>query len=60
MSETEKIKIDELFADLAEKQRAVIARMKKVTLEEARAMTKWIKQESIEKKKRPEEEKQNN
>ncbi len=54
MSETEKIKIDELFADLAEQQRAVIARMKKVTLEEARALTKWIKQESTEKKKRPE------
>lgn len=45
----------ELFADLAEQQRIVKAKMKPTTLEEARAKIKWLKSQRtvpIEKRKR--------
>jgi hypothetical protein len=53
----EKLKPYQLFEDLAEKQRVIKANSKKVTLEEARALTKWIKEGKADKK-RPETNKQ--
>ncbi|MCZ2100782.1 MAG: hypothetical protein LC107_04500 [Chitinophagales bacterium] len=53
MSDEKKLKPYQLFEDLAEKQRIVKANSKKVTLEEARALAKWIKEDRAEKKERP-------
>ncbi len=55
---TQKLKPFQLFDDLAEKQRVIKANSKKVTLEEARALTKWIKEGKADKKERPETNKQ--
>lgn len=54
MSE-EKLKPHQLFDDLAEKQRVIKANSKKVTLEEARALTKWLKEGKADKKQRPDD-----
>lgn len=43
----------QLFDDLAEKQSVIKANSKKVTLEEARALTRWIKDGKADKKQRP-------
>lgn len=51
---TEKLKPYQLFEDLAEKQRIVKANAKKTTLEEARAIIKWLKDGKADKKERPE------
>ena len=50
---TEKLKPYQLFEDLAEKQRIVKANAKKTTLEEARAIIKWLKDGKADKKERP-------
>lgn len=50
---TEKLKPHQLFDDLAEKQRVIKINSKKVSLEEARALTKWIKDGKVNKKERP-------
>lgn len=50
----EKLKPYQLFEDLAEKQRIVKANAKKTTLEEARAIIKWLKDGKADKKERPE------
>ena len=50
---SEKLKPYQLFDDLAEKQRVIKANSKKVTLEEARALTKWIKDGKADNKERP-------
>lgn len=55
---TQKLKPFQLFDDLAEKQRVIKANSKKVTLEEARALTKWLKEGKADKKERPETNKQ--
>ncbi len=49
---TEKLKPYQLFEDLAEKQRIVKANAKKTTLEEARAIIKWLKDGKADKKER--------
>jgi len=49
---TEKLKPYQLFEDLAEKQRIVKANAKKTTLEEARAIIKWLKDGKSDKKER--------
>ena len=54
---TEKLKPYQLFEDLAEKQRIVKANAKKTTLEEARAIIKWLKDGKADKKERPDIEK---
>lgn len=54
---TEKLKPYQLFGDLAEKQRIVKANAKKTTLEEARAIIKWLKDGKADKKERPDIEK---
>ncbi len=54
---TEKLKPYQLFQDLAEKQRIVKANAKKTTLEEARAIIKWLKDGKADKKERPDLEK---
>ena len=51
---TEKLKPYQLFEDLAEQQRMVKANAKKTTLEEARAIIKWLKDGKADKKERPE------
>ena len=53
----EKLKPYQLFEDLAEKQRIVKANAKKTTLEEARAIIKWLKDGKADKKERPDLEK---
>ena len=58
MSQKE-LKPYQLFEDLAEKQRVIKANSKKVTLEEARALTKWIKEGKADKKEKPETNKKN-
>ena len=50
---TEKLKPYQLFGDLEEKQRIVKANAKKTTLEEARAIIKWLKDGKADKKERP-------
>ncbi len=50
---TEKLKPHQLFDDLAEKQGIIKANSKKVTLEEARALTRWIKNGKADHKERP-------
>ncbi|MBK9736163.1 MAG: hypothetical protein IPO92_14870 [Saprospiraceae bacterium] len=50
---SEMLKPYHLFDDLAEKQRVIKANSKKVTLEEARALTRWIKDGKADKKQRP-------
>lgn len=54
---TEKLKPYQLFEDLAAKQRIVKAKAKKTTLEEARAIIKWLKDGKADKKDRPGKEK---
>ena len=49
----EKLKPYQLFEDLAEKQRIVKANAQKTTLEEARAIIKWLKDGKADKKERP-------
>jgi hypothetical protein len=49
----EKLKPYQLFEDLAEKQKIVKAKAEKTTLEEARAIIKWLKDGKAEKKPRP-------
>ena len=49
----EKLKPYQLFEDLAEKQRIVKANAQKTTLEEARAIIKWLKDGKANKKERP-------
>ncbi len=51
----ERLKPHQLFDDLAEKQRVIKANSKKVTLEEARALTKWLKEGRADKKQRPDD-----
>ncbi len=51
----EKIKGYQLFEDLAKKQRLVKANAKKTTLEEARAIIKWLKDGKADKKQRPDD-----
>lgn len=48
----EAIKGCDLFADLAEKQKPILANMPKTTLEEARAIVKWLKDGKADKKRR--------
>ena len=48
-----KIKPCHLFADLIEKQRFIKANARKTTLEEARAIIKWLKDGKADKKERP-------
>lgn len=50
---SEKLKPYQLFEDLAEKQKIVKANAKKTTLEEARAVIKWLKDGNADKKQRP-------
>lgn len=50
---TEKLKPYQLFEDLAEKQRIIKANAEKTTLEEARAIIKWLKDGKADKKERP-------
>ena len=47
------IKPCDLFADLIEKQRVIKANVRKTTLEEARAIIKWLKDGKADKKVRP-------
>ena len=47
------IKPCDLFADLIEKQRFIKANVRKTTLEEARAIIKWLKDGKADKKERP-------
>ena len=54
---TEQLKPYQLFEDLAEQQRIVKANAKKTTLEEARAIIKWLKDGNADKKERPGENK---
>ena len=44
------MKACDLFADLAEKQKVLLAQMPKTTLEEAREVIKWLKDGKADKK----------
>jgi hypothetical protein len=50
--EKENIKPHQLFDDLAEKQKEVKSKMRKVSLEEARRLVEWLKDTGEEKRTR--------
>ncbi|MBK8349073.1 MAG: hypothetical protein IPL08_16210 [Saprospiraceae bacterium] len=50
---SKKLKPYQLFEDLVEKQKIVKAKAEKTTLEEARAIIKWLKDGTADKKERP-------
>ena len=50
---SKKLKPYQLFEDLVEKQKIVKAKAEKTTLEEARAIIKWLKDGTADKKGRP-------
>ncbi len=50
---SKKLKPYQLFEDLVEKQKIVKAKAEKTTLEEARAIIKWLKDGTVDKKERP-------